>query len=310
MNLRNVDLNTLVILDALLETRHVSQAATKLCMSQPAVSRQLKKLRELFNDPLLISTADGYILSDKALHMRQQLSSVLESLSDLLDNEAFHPNHARETLRIYGLEAESSAFLMLHLPRLQKDAPCMRFEILSQPGCPFKLLERGEVHLVISGLEPDHSTQQLYHHPLCHTRFVCIMGQHNPLAQRQQLTLEEYLACNHGVVSITGTGASEIDRILAQTGLKRQVAFWLPNFSLAAGLCEQTNTILAVPLVVAEFLQGRYNLHTCELPATILPPPFVIQLYWHQRHHQNAMCRWARQQIITAEKAVSARRLN
>lgn len=91
VNLRSVDLNLLTVLQALIEERHVTRAAEKLHMSQSAVSRALQRLRVLFNDPLLVKSAEGYTLSSRANKLSTELSFVLQSVTSLIQEHEFNP---------------------------------------------------------------------------------------------------------------------------------------------------------------------------------------------------------------------------
>ncbi|MFA0014580.1 LysR family transcriptional regulator [Vibrio lentus] len=294
----------LVILEVLLEQQHVSRAATVLCMSQPAVSKHLKKLRDLFRDPLLVTTTEGYSLSDKALILQTELKPLLSALRDIVENETFDVQTTTSTMSFYGLDTESCAFFVRYLPFLQRQAPNMRFTVTNRPADPFKLLEAGEVHFVISGLRPTYSSHQIYHIKICNTRFVGIMGKQHPKATIRNFTLNDYLSCKHAVVAISGLGSSEIDDILAQQKLNRDVAFKLSSFSLAASLCETNDIIMAVPDIVATQIEERYNIKLFELPSEVTPTPFDVHLYWHHRNHQNVVCQWVRRQIINKREEV------
>ncbi|OAD21170.1 transcriptional Regulator, LysR family, partial [Candidatus Thiomargarita nelsonii] len=111
MNLRTIDLNLLVVLQQLLEERHVSRAAEQLCMSQPAVSRALQRLREMLDDPLLVRTSHGYDLSARATSLLPQLNQLLGDAERLITGPAFEPANSTQTVRFYGPDPEISWFL-------------------------------------------------------------------------------------------------------------------------------------------------------------------------------------------------------
>ncbi|WP_333003120.1 LysR family transcriptional regulator [Vibrio coralliilyticus] len=304
MNLRNIDLNLLVILEVLLEQQHVSRAAAVLCMSQPAVSKHLKKLRDLFSDPLLVTTAEGYTLSDKALTLQTELKPLLSALRHIVENETFDAQTTASNISFYGLDTESNVFFVRYLPILHQLAPNMQFSVTNKPADPFKLLESGEVHFVVSGLGPTYGSQQLYNIKVSHTQFVGILGKRHPKANVKSFSLNDYLSCKHAVVAISGEGPSEVDHMLSQQGLNRNVVFRLSNFSLAASLCETNDIVMTVPYMVAQQIENRYDIRLFELPSEVTPPPFDVHLYWHRRNHQNVACQWVRRQIVNKKGAL------
>ncbi|WP_241235026.1 LysR family transcriptional regulator [Amphritea opalescens] len=110
VNLRSVDLNLLVILQKLLETRHVTHAAEQLSMSQPAVSRALQRLRSTFDDPLLVKTAQGFDLSARGADILPRLQRLTDGVKELIAEPVFDPASAVDVVRVYGLDLEVVCF--------------------------------------------------------------------------------------------------------------------------------------------------------------------------------------------------------
>ncbi len=295
-NLRTLDLNLLIILQALLEVRHVTRASEKLNMSQPKVSRALQKLRDAFDDPLLVRTLDGYDLSARAERIQPELKQILQNLERMVAEEQFDPATSRDTVRIYAVDLEVIAFLPKLLARLREQAPNMTLDIRSEPRDHFDLLEAGEVHFSLSGKEPTNMLDQYRMMPLASSGLVCMMSANHPLADRP-LVLEEYLDCYHGYVSITNEGPAMIDKFLKTMGRSRALSTRLPNFTSAAFFCEATDVIVALPEIIAPMLTQGRNLIVKPLPEEIVLKETEFRLYWHERHHQDPMCRWVRSQL-------------
>lgn len=297
VNLKSIDLNLLVILQSLMETRHVSATAEKLNMSQPAVSRALQRIRHTFNDPILVRTNQGYDLSAKAILIDSQLSQLLQGIEQLVLPAEFVPAAATGVLKFYGVDVEILSYMPEFVNRLQQQAPKLQVEIRTEPRPHFELLEQGEVHFVLTGMKPTTNTDQLHSAPLGSTSHICAMREDHPLADKK-LTLARYLSAPHGLVSLVGSGPGSMDRILESIGKKRHVALRLANFTQAAYFCEASDIIFTMPEVVAHRLASKHKLVLRKLPKEIVTKEIHFNLYWHERHHKDPMCMWAKELLI------------
>lgn len=297
VNLRSVDLNLLVILQQLLITRHVTQAADRLHMSQPAVSRALQRLRETFDDPLLVRTSQGYDLSARAVTMLPDLQTLLSGMEQLIAEPEFHPELSEDVIRVYGLDLEVACFVSPLIHVLRGEAPRMRLEVRTEPRDHFELLESGDVHFTLTGLTPKTGEDQYRRLLIAQTKSVCLMSGDNPLAEGE-LTLDRYLSASHGLVSITGVGPGIVDDRLAALGRKRHLALRLSNFMTAGDFCETTDLLFVMPEIVAQRIACGRNLMLKKVPEELTGPPINFYLYWHERYHRDPMCRWIRQRIL------------
>ncbi|MBN3563074.1 LysR family transcriptional regulator [Aliamphritea spongicola] len=297
VNLRSIDLNLLVVLLALLETRHVTRAADRLHMSQPAVSRALQRLRGTFDDELLVRTTAGYDLSARAVSLLPKLQTLLDDTAQLIAEPEFIPAQARDVVRFYGLDLEACCFLPSLMKVLQEEAPQMRLEMRSDPRNHFDLLEEGDVHFTITALSPSRSESQYRRLLMAQTHTVCLMGEHHPLVN-QELTLEKYLAASHGIVSVTGQGMGIIDERLETLGKSRHLGLRLSNFMSVADFCETTDLLFVLPELIAKrIVDGRRVIYR-EVPAPLHSANINFYLYWHERYHRDPMCIWVRQQLM------------
>lgn len=294
VNLRNIDLNLLVVLAKLIEERHVSRAAQALHMSQPAASRALSRLREVFNDPLLVRTGDGYDLSARALAIKAPLTMHLKQLEQLITQPEFDPASDNRLVRITGLDMELSLYVPKLIRNLRLQAPSMRFEILRQEGDSFSMLDRDEVDFCLSGLAPGHSESSLHRFHVEAMPIVCVMDAQHPLANRP-LTLEEYAAAPHGLVSITGKGPGFMDKVLAELGYQRQVIVRLAGFTSVAEYCSGSQLLFTLPQKVAERIAAEQPIWISPLPSELRLPKVNFYWYWHARNHQDPRCIWIRE---------------
>lgn len=129
VNLRSVDLNLLVILEALLEEQQVTKAAERLHMSQPAVSRALQRLRETFADPLLVRSREGHDLTARAQQLQEELKTTLQRISQMIEAPRFEPATATQTVRFAGPDLEMALFVPNLLAAMHEQAPGMRVEL-------------------------------------------------------------------------------------------------------------------------------------------------------------------------------------
>jgi DNA-binding transcriptional LysR family regulator len=304
MNNKKLDLNLLLIMHTLLETRHVTRAAEQLFMSQPTVSRALQKLRNSFNDPLLIKAQQGYDLSARAQELLPQLSQLLVNIDTMITEPTFNPQTSSKKINILAMDPEVISFLPKLFTSLRQQAPSMMLNVSSHPCDIFEQLAQDKAHFTISPLSPDTAEEQFYRLPLTQTSFVCLMHKKHWLA-KDEITLEKYLQACHGLISITGKGIGFTDKRLAKIGKKRNVVLQLYNFSSVAQFCESSDIVFILPEFYAkELLIGR--------DLVIKPPPSEISLemetfylYWHQRYHLDPMCIWLRNTLLDTQNILS-----
>jgi len=297
VNLRSVDLNLLVVLQALLETRHVTRAAEQLNMSQPAVSRALQRLRSTFDDPLLVRTSRGFDLSARGAEILPRLRVLTSGVEQLIAPPRFDPSAAVDVVKVYGLDLEVACFVAPLLQVLRTEAPGMRLEVRTEPRNHFELLDTGEVHFCLTGMEPSAGEGQYHRLLIAQSGIVCMMSADNPLAEGE-LTLEGYLSASHGLVSMTGTGPGYVDERLAELGHRRHLALRLSNFMTAADFCDTTDLLFILPEIVARRIARGRNIILKPVPVELRIPPVNFFLYWHERFHQDPMCRWVRQRVL------------
>ncbi|MGH1403047.1 MAG: LysR family transcriptional regulator [Alphaproteobacteria bacterium] len=293
VNLKTVDLNLLIVLQKLLETRHVTHTAEQLNMSQPAVSRALQRLRHTFKDPILVKTGHGYDLSSRMLEIYPQLQSTLDDIRKILSEPAFDPATSTEAVRFFCPDLEAVLFLPALNAHMRDKAPHMRLNIQSQPRDHFDLLLKGDVHFTMSAKEPDTSPTQIKSLCLSREKHVCIIGQQSKLSEKN-ITIEDYLDSAHGIVSITehGNEIGEIDLTLSKIKKKRNIVITLPNFASIPYFCEQSDIIFTMPKNIAKKLALHHKISLKEPPKELNLRAFNFYLYWHERNHLDPMCIW------------------
>ncbi|WOT04394.1 LysR family transcriptional regulator [Shewanella youngdeokensis] len=301
MNLHQIDLNLLITLKHLLEEKHVSNTALQLSISQPTVSRSLNRLRKLFNDLLLVKTANGYELTPKAQSIKLELNTVLSSLEDLIKGKDFDPATSNNTVRLFGLSPQMEFIAPLLLKHVREHAPNMIIELDTIPQPHFAALHAGDCHFVLSCHTPQVIDQNLHSMTLLQRDYCLVMSSNHPLAH-QPLTMDNLRQCQFGQISLQGDKQLSLEpNFQAQDGSHFSVAtpVRLTNFSCAAGIAEATDIIFHLPKRYAESICVQRELVMRQVPKPLIHDNTELKLYWHKRFHNDPMCSWIRNALKT-----------
>ncbi|MBB2974236.1 LysR family transcriptional regulator [Mesorhizobium sp. RMAD-H1] len=295
VDLRNADLNLLVVLNALLDERSVTRTATRLGMSQPAASRALARLRVLFSDTLLVDGPGGYLLTARAEEMRPLLRNILAGASELLDDRAFDPMRAAGAVRLLMLDLEAAVLAPRLIASLAEQAPTLDLEVVPPGPRPVEALEADAVDALI-GLVED-APAGIRKRKLYRDDFITLMRAEHPAAGRK-LTLDRFLELDHVVVSVTGSGRAWVDEILDRMGRQRRVKVRVPSFFAAVEIAARSDLVMTLPSSLARTAADMRRFVTA-------PPPLdlgsvVMSLAWHARHQDSPRHVWLRRTIAAA----------
>jgi DNA-binding transcriptional LysR family regulator len=289
-DLRRIDLNLLVALEVLLEERNVTRAANRLALTQPTVSAMLVRLRELFDDPLLVRAQRGMLPTPRAQALAPSLKEWLAEAHGLIAGEGFDPATATFTASISANDYIQSALLMPFVKRLRREAPKVRLAVRCAELCngttPFA---NGEIDLCIA-TTPEIPSRDLPAHLLYNEHYVCAVRKGHPLAGTT-VTLDQFCRFPHVVVSSTESQfAGPADQVLAKLGRTPRVVLSVPGFLILPEILATDDLIAVVPeRVVCGRMSG---LHTFAPPVAI--PEFSVVALWHQRLHRDPAHRWLR----------------
>lgn len=280
MNLRAIDLNLLVVLDALLDEAHVSRAAERLNLSQPAVSSALQRCRDLFDDPLLERGRGMMQRTQKAETLRAPLKSLLAGVHDLVDPPEVPLTEIRQTIRIVAADSLAALLAGPLLSDLRTSAPGL--DIVFQPwrgAQPAELaLFDGDADLAISVFERD--VEGLERRQILFETYVVAMRRDHPAAH--SFDLERWLEWPHVVVSGRGEARTPLDRNLEAKGRTRRVGLVVPFFHVVPELLVKTDLIATVPSsTVSTELKTALAVFDPPLPV----PGFPLHLAWHSRRN-------------------------
>lgn len=294
MDIRNVDLNLLVALDALLAERSVSRAALRLHLSQPATSALLARLRELFGDPLLLRSARGMLPTARALELLGPVKQVLDEIDAIVrPRSAFDPARAQHTFTLSASDYVEYALLPTLVDYLERKAPGVRLAVRPLDlETVAKQMENGEVDLCITGLQ--NAPAGLHQRPLYAERMVCVVRRrHAGVGVR--LTLEKFCSLEHIQVSVRGSGFSaRIDDALAKLGRKRHARLAVPHFLLVPEIVARSDMISTLPERLARGYANK--LRILELPLDI--ESFTVGQIWHERNQREPAQLWLRDVLL------------
>ncbi|MEH6516574.1 MAG: LysR family transcriptional regulator [Halioglobus sp.] len=305
MNINRVDLNLLVYLDALLRERNVTQAANQLNLSQPAMSNGLRRLRDLFDDPLLVRTSDGMTPTERALELEPIVREVLTNIEKAVQpRSAFDASEAQRVFRIMASDYAESTLLPSVLGKLRTEAPGLTLDIMTPSDVSFLDVERGKVDMVINRF--DAMPQSFHQINLWNDSFSCLMSPENPILE--DFTLESYLQAKHVWVSKTGMGVGVgvnpddvqrlgwVDAAINKLGKKRQIRVFTRHYQAAMTLAEQNDLIVTLPTRAAQLNKDNPRLVLREPPLEI--PPLELKMAWSPLLQHNPANKWLRKLIV------------
>ncbi len=301
VDLRRIDLNLLVTLEALLEEKNVTRAAHRLGMSQPAASRALGRLRALFSDALLVDGPGGYLLSARAEELRPMLRRTLAGVGDMLEANTFVPATAAGRIRLLMPDLQAAALAPHLLARLARESPSLDLDIIAPGTNGIEALEQGVADAMVGLL--DEAPAGIHRRRLYDEELVTLMRAHHP-ALSGKFTLDRFLELEHIVVSVTGVGPAPVDEVLARMGRRRRVKLRVPNFFAAVEIAARSDLIMTLPssLARAAANMGRF---------VSLPPPldlgrFTMSLAWHARQQDAPRHKWLRRAVVAAAMDMSS----
>ncbi|MHC5233847.1 LysR family transcriptional regulator [Brucella sp. LJL56] len=292
MNLRRLDLNLLVILDALLDEAHVSRAADQLNLTQPAVSNALQRCRALFNDQLLERGQGTMRRTPKAEALRAPLKTILAGVVDLVDPPEVPLASLRQTIRICMADYPAIFVIRPLLKALGLAAPGI--DIIVQPWqgpvVARDALVTGESDLALS-VFPD-ADGELQRRLLLEENYVIAMRRDHPAAKA--FSLKSWLDHPHILVSGRGDNRSPVDSALAERGLSRRVGVVVPNFGMVPELLASTDMIAMLPSRCMPEDMSALVAFTPPVPIAGFP----LHVAWHRRRQEDRGLRYVIDQLI------------
>ncbi|MDC8747817.1 LysR family transcriptional regulator [Xanthomonas campestris] len=291
MDTKRLDLNLLVTLEALLEEQNVTRAARRLHLSQPAVSAQLARLRDLFADPLLIPAHRGMIPTAKADELLVPLRSALDQVRATVDQDGdFDPAMDRLTVSIACTDYLQAALTQPLVRELRRQAPGVKvaLRILDIPRLVMQMV-RGEVDLAL--MTPNDAPAGLHNQRLFEERYVLIGRKGHPRLRRK-LTAPQFAQLNHIVVSLRGGDFSTpVDDTLATLGLQRKVMLSATSFLFVPDMVANSDLVALVPQRLVRNRAADLRIVDCPVPVQ----SFEVGMLWSDRSDSHPGQRWVRE---------------
>ncbi len=308
MNIPRLDAWSLYCLVVLVRERSVTRAATVLGMSQPAASAMLAKLRQLFNDPLLIKSSSQMMPSERALHLAQTAESLVGQMQSMLATQGpFDPKNFSGNIVIVAVDYMRLLAVPTLARVLEKEAPNVTLTVREANRIHIhEWMERADVDLGLGpGVVP---SGRMHFKQLCNDQAVCIARTDHP-AFREPMTPERFCSLRH--VQITPSRPSfydgAIDKALSNIGLKRNIVLSERSFMMIPHIIKETDLVATIPRQLAIHVCAGHNLALFNSPLDL--PGMKFGLYWHSRAHQDPLNRWIRgviQNLINFDSAKQA----
>ena len=292
-DIKSLDLNLLKGFDALYHERSVTRAAKQLCLTQPAVSGMLLRLRNNFGDPLFVRTQRGVIPTPRAIELAPQIKQVLNSIETLIRPTEFNPAQAQYSLTLAATDYALHVVVTPFLAALRQQAPGVSVAVLTVDDARInRRMENGELDFAL--LTPESTYPELHAQQLFNEEYVCAMRKDHPALQEGPLTIDRFCQLEHAIVSLEGGGFSgPTDEALAAIGRQRKVALSVPSFLSLIRILQCSDLIALVPKRLISLADGL----------VVQAPPLAVKgftklLAWHERTHADPRYIWVRSLLI------------
>jgi len=301
-HLRQADLNLLIVFTILAEERNVTRAAKRLLLSQPAVSRALQRLRDMFRDDLLIRTSAGYEPTPKGQRLLHELESTLPRLDRLLSGSDFDPATEEALFRIAATDHATHVLCPLLCRTVLPMARKVVFNFLPLHDAQFEATEKGRIDLLLvadDGTAPSNLAREI----IFEVDFVCVVAKKSPF--KRALTLEQYLGADHIGIDIIGGIQTIPEKRLSAIGAKRHCPIVVPYHLAALRSLVGTDLVATVPRSIAELEASNPSLRIIKAPALL--GTFKYLMAWHPRMNTDAAHSWLRSMVRESGRVISRR---
>ena len=290
MNLRSIDLNLLVIFDALMAERSIAGAARNVGLTPSATSHALHRLRQTFDDELLERTGRGMVPTQRALDLWESLSGALQQVQRSVEQQLeFDPRASERSFTLRLSDYHTQCVLPRLCVRIRAEAPNVTLLVreLSEdrPGTD----NPGDIQLRVcaGNWGAQYRQRRLWRSP-----FVVAMRPSHPAAGRD-MTLDLYLSLSH--VAVTGIGARLVDARLAGRGLSRRIALTLPNLAGLVAIVRNSDLCAVLPESWVRLYSAPDSLATAALPFDV---DYTIDVLWRVQDERDGGHRWLRELIV------------
>ena len=315
MNLAALDLNRLLVLHAVLTERSVTRAAVTLHVTPSAISNALARLRTTFDDPLLVRSGRGLVLTPRAAALAPQLSDAVAAMARVVESQSsFDPARSTRGFTLACSDAEQISEVPRIAAAFARKLPKASFRVMSVDQLEsVGGLTSGEVDVAIA---PAHSPRPDVHaSELYEEEGVLVVRKGHPQV-RGRMSKEQFNTLRHIDILLAlggpGMGHRIVEEFFASHGLHRDIAISVPSFAAAAAIAAQTDWVAGMPRRMAAAFLRQMPLTTVAMPVPAVR--FRMQLVWHERTHQDAGAQFFRALIVdavrTRSKVLNSHRFN
>jgi len=300
MELKDIDLNLLVVFNQLLSERNVSRVAENLGLGQPAVSNALARLRKLFGDQLFLRTSQGMQPTPFADQLAESIGYALGMIHGAVNaRTSFDPATSKRRFSIGMTDIGEIYFLPKLMKRIELVAPSVSISTVRNTATNLKdAMEAGHIDLAI-GLLPQLKAG-FFQQRLFTQQYVCMFRKGHPLDQRK-FSSSDFFAADHVAIVSAGTGHGKVDDILDSGSPQRRVRLTVPHFVAIGHILQSTDMVATVPERLAEKMAKPFNLEYVSHPVKL--PQIAINLFWHAKYHKDPANQWLRSLVFEMHSA-------
>ena len=295
MELKDIDLNLLVVFQQLLTEKKVSKVAENLGLGQPAVSNALARLRKLFGDELFLRTPTGMQPTPLAQQLADAITEALGMIHGAVNaRTSFDAATSTQRFAVGMTDIGEIYFLPQLMRRLQELAPSVSITTVRNTATNLKdAMEAGHIDLAI-GLLPQ-LRAGFFQRRLFTQPYVCLFRQGHGL-DKKKITATEFYAADHVAVISAGTGHGQVDPMLDNSSAQRRIRLTVPHFVAIGHILQSTDLLATVPERLADRMTAPFGLRN--LPHPVKLPKIAINLFWHARASKDPASQWLREQIV------------
>lgn len=294
MDPRNVDLNLLVVFDAMAEHRSVTRTAEAIGLSQPATSAALARLRKLLGDPLFVKVGAEMRPTPRAQALTEPVRRVLATVKEeILPRGDFNAATTTRTFNVLTPDIGEVNLIPKLYAQLAKEAPGASLKAMSMPrNAASEALESGTVDLAL-GYYPDLQKANFFQQRLFRNRYVVVVRDNHP-SIGESISMDAFLAADHAVARPDGR-AHLVEQFFQAEGIERTVRLEVSHFMALLPIISSTDLIATVPVDLAEVMMQYGPIRAIPMP--ISSPPIDLHQFWHRRVHQDPAHIWLRRLV-------------
>lgn len=303
MSLKRLDLNLLIVFDALMSEKNVSKAAEKLFIGQSAMSHSLNRLRQALNDPILVRTTKGMKPTTRAETLIIPIrKALLEIELTVTSPPIFEPSTAEHRFVIAATDYNELILLPALLKKVRKLAPGVDIHVRqTNEYLPEDELENGNINVVLGFDVSLEIPSRIHQQALFHDVFVSIVRKDHPVID-DTLSLEQYVKMDHVLISPSGNEYGIVDHWLHQHDLSRKIVSIVPHFLPAPLIIAQTDMVLTLPYRIAEKFLQMAPLKLFQTPVEL--PSYQLSMIWHPLYEKDPADQWLRELIKSVSQQI------